>query len=32
MMAEERLDRIETMTNDKGYVSTKDLAALLHVS
>ena len=32
MMAEERLDRIETMTNDKGYVSTKDLAALLQVS
>ncbi len=32
MMAEERLSRIEQMTNEKGYVSTRDLAGALQVS
>ncbi|WP_304776031.1 DeoR/GlpR family DNA-binding transcription regulator [uncultured Faecalibaculum sp.] len=32
MMAEERLSRIVEMTNARGYVSTKDLAAQLQVS
>ena len=32
MMAQERLSRIEEMTNERGYISTRDLATALQVS